>query len=227
MISSQSSARPSRGRGRVMTATAATAATAAHGGHQRVLRWVLGNPLRRLVHPPGRLLAPFVAPGMTVLEPGPGVGFFTIELARRVGPGGRVVAVDVRPEMLEEVRRRAARAGVLDRVDARLAQDDRLGIDDLAGTVDFVLAFAMVHEVPDAGRFFAEVAAGMRPGGTLLLAEPAGHVGAERFAAELRAAERVGLRVTTAGRASRASGSAGLTVLAKPGEAARAAVPNP
>jgi SAM-dependent methyltransferase len=116
---------------------------------------------------------------------------------------------------------------VLDRVDARLAHDDRLGIDDLAGTVDFVLAFAMVHEVPDAGRFFTEVAAGMRPGGTLLLAEPAGHVGAERFAAELRAAERVGLHVTRGGtriprvRLSRAA------VLAKPGEAARAAIPNP
>jgi SAM-dependent methyltransferase len=166
-----------------------------HGGHQRVLRWVLGNPLRRLIHPPGRLLAPFVAPGMTVLEPGPGVGFFTIELARRVGPGGRVVAVDVRPEMLEEVRRRAAEAGVLDPIDVRLAQDDHLGTDDLAGAVDFVLAFAMVHEVPDAGRFFAEVAAALRPRGTLLLAEPTGHVGAERFAVELRAAERAGLAV--------------------------------
>ena len=103
--------------------------------------------------------------------------------------------MDVRPEMLEEVRRRAARAGVLDRVDSRLAQDDRLGIDDLAGTVDFVLAFAMVHEVPDAGRLFAEVAAALRPGGTLLLAEPTGHVGAERFVAERRAAERAGLLV--------------------------------
>jgi SAM-dependent methyltransferase len=166
-----------------------------YGGHQRVLRWVLGNPLRRLVHPPGRLLAPFVAPGMTVLEPGPGVGFFTIELARRVGQGGRVVAVDVRPEMLDELRRRAARAGVLHRIDARLAQRDHLGIGDLTGTVDLAFAFAMVHELPDADRFFAEVAATLRPGGTLLLAEPAGHVGAERFAAELRAAERAGLLV--------------------------------
>ena len=171
-----------------------------HGGHQRVLRWVLGHPLRRLVHPPGRLLAPFVAPGMTVLEPGPGVGYFTIELARRVGPSGRVVAVDVRPEMLDAVRRRAARAGVLARLDARLAPRDRLGIEDLAGTVDLVFAFAMVHEVPDAERFFAEVAAALRPGGTLLLAEPTGHVGAERFAAELRAAERAGLLAARAGR---------------------------
>jgi SAM-dependent methyltransferase len=93
------------------------------------------------------------------------------------------------------VRRRAARADVLERVDARLAQPDRLGIDDLAGAVDFVFAFAMVHEVPDAERFFAEVAAALRPGGTLLLAEPTGHVGAERFGAERRAAERAGLLV--------------------------------
>jgi SAM-dependent methyltransferase len=155
MISTPAQREPEPGAGTRHDGRAGHGGHGGHGGHQRVLRWVLGNPLRRLVHPPGRILAPFVAPGMTVLEPGPGVGFFTIELARRVGPGGRVVAVDVRPEMLEEVRRRAARAGVLDRVEARLARDDRLGIDDLAGTVDFVLAFAMVHEVPDAGRFFA------------------------------------------------------------------------
>lgn len=164
-------------------------------GHQRWLRRILGSPMRRLVHPPGRILAPFVAPGMTVLEPGPGVGFFTVELARRVGPSGRVVAVDVRPEMLDELRRRAARADVLDRIDARLAPPDRLGLDDLAGTVDFAFACFMVHEVPDAGRFFTEVAAALRPGGTLLFAEPAGHVDAARFAAELRAAERAGLHV--------------------------------
>ena len=202
-----------------------------HGGHQRVLRWALGSPLRRLVHPPGRILAPFVAPGMTVLEPGPGVGFFTIELARRVGPTGRVVAVDLRPEMLDALRRRAAQAGVLDRIDARLAQPDRLGIDDLAGTVDFVFAFAMVHEVPDAERFFVEVAAALRPGGTLLLAEPAGHVGAARFAAELRAAGRAGLQ-TNRGDAHaphvRFSRATVLTKpVAKPAEPARASATAP
>jgi SAM-dependent methyltransferase len=131
-----------------------------------------------------------------------------------------VVAVDVRPELLDEVRRRAARADVLDRLDARLAPPDRLGIDDLAGAVDFAFAFAMVHEVPDAERFFAEVAAALRPGGTLLFAEPRGHVGAERFAGELRAAERAGLHEVREDRAEtrlprvRFSRAA---VLAKPG----------
>ena len=49
---------------------------------------------------------------MTVLEPGPGMGFFTLELARIVGPEGRVVAVDVQPKMVEGLQKRARRAGL-------------------------------------------------------------------------------------------------------------------
>ena len=188
------------------------------GGHPVCPWWlgyVLANPLRRLLHHPRRILAPFVAPGMTVLEPGPGVGHFTLELARLAGPAGRVVAVDVQPRMLQALRRRAARAQLLDRIDVRLARPDSLGVTDLAGRVDFVLAFAVVHEVPAAAHFFDEVAATLKPGGTLLLAEPAGHVGAQQFAATLRTAERAGLLVdggrTPRIRASRAA------ALVKPG----------
>src|SRR5262249_29855695 len=70
-------------------------------------------------------------PGHDGARAGPRRRLLTVELARRAGPGGRVVAVDVRPELLDEVRRRAARADVLDRLDVRLAPPDRLGIDDL------------------------------------------------------------------------------------------------
>ena len=92
---------------------------------KRVCPWWLGyflaSPLRRLVYDPASILAPYVRSGTTVLEPGPGMGFFTLELARRVGDSGRVVAVDVQPRMLAGLKRRAAKAGVLDRVDVRLA----------------------------------------------------------------------------------------------------------
>src|SRR5512138_823129 len=97
--------------------------------------WLLASPIRKLVQDPARILGPFVRDGMTVLEPGPGMGFFTLELARRVGPGGRVVAVDLQPEMLAGLRRRAARAGLEKQLDARLASATSLGIDDLAGKV--------------------------------------------------------------------------------------------
>lgn len=52
--------------------------------------YLLASPLRRLMLDPHAMLAPYVRPAMTVLEPGPGMGFFTLELARLVGPSGRV-----------------------------------------------------------------------------------------------------------------------------------------
>ena len=167
--------------------------------HARVCPWwigyILASPLRRLRNDPTKILAPYVRAGMKVVEPGTGMGFFTLELARLVGPQGRVVAVDIQEKMLAGLRRRAVRAGVLDRVDARLSRPDSLGLDDPAGTVDFVLAFAVVHEMPSPEWFFQQVSGPMKPGACLLLAEPNGHVKPAAFEAELTAAARVGLRV--------------------------------
>ncbi len=165
---------------------------------ERVCPWWIGyflvSPLRKLVQDPGAILGPFVREGMTVLEPGPGMGFFTLEAARRVGPRGRVVAVDLQPRMLAALRRRAARAGLADRVETREARPDTLGVADLAGKVDLVLALLVVHELPDPGRFFAEARAALAPGGKVLVVEPSGHVTAAAFEGSLAAAARAGLR---------------------------------
>jgi ubiquinone/menaquinone biosynthesis C-methylase UbiE len=164
-----------------------------------VCPWWLGyflvSPLRRLWQQPEKILAPFVGEGMLVLEPGCGMGFFTLDLARMVGPKGRVVALDLQERMLAGLKRRARKAGVLDRIEARLAQADRLGVTDLAGQVDVALALHVVHEVPDATGFFAEIAASLKPEGKLLFVEPRGHVSADAFAASLAVAEQVGFRV--------------------------------
>ncbi len=152
------------------------------------LGYILASPIRRWIQDPDEILRPYVREGMTVLEPGPGMGFFTLALARLVGVSGRVIAVDLQPKMIQGLKRRAAKAKLLDRVDARVPSVDTMGLEDLAGKVDFTLAFAMVHEFPDARRFFAEVARASKPGGLLLLAEPKGHVDDMRFEAELSAA---------------------------------------
>lgn len=165
---------------------------------ERVCPWWLGyllaSPIRRLVQDPYEILSPCVGEGMTVLEPGPGMGFFTLELARLVGPSGRVVALDVQPRMLEGLKRRAARAGMLERIAIRLAGSGSLGVADLAGKVDFALAFALVHELPDAARFFTEIGATLKPGATLLFAEPSGHVTAPQFETEVQLAVAAGLK---------------------------------
>jgi SAM-dependent methyltransferase len=156
------------------------------------LGYLLASPVRRLFYQPGKILAAHVRPGMTVLEPGPGMGFFTLELARLVGGAGRVIAVEIQPRMLDGLRRRAAKAGVLNRLDTRLGAPDTMGLADLGAAVDFTLAFAVVHEMPSPAGFFREVARVSKPGARLLFAEPTGHVTAPHYDAELHAAHDAG-----------------------------------
>jgi len=167
----------------------------------RVCPWWIGyllaSPIRKWIgQDPDAILSPYVRKGMAVLEPGPGMGFFTVPLGRLVGSSGRVIAVDMQPKMIEGLKRRAAKAHVLDRIDARVTSAETMGVGDLEGNVDFVLAFATVHEFPDAARFFAEAAQALKTEGTLLLAEPRGHVPDHAFDRELAAAAAVGLAPT-------------------------------
>ena len=155
--------------------------------------YLLASPIRRLVENPEELLRPYVWSGMTVLEPGPGMGFFTLPLAQMIGESGRVIAVDIQPRMLSALRRRASKAGLSQRIETRQALPETLGVADLAGAVDLVLAFAVVHEMPSAEGFFEQAATVLKPGGRVLLAEPAGHVKERRFAEELAAAQNYGL----------------------------------
>ncbi|WP_455382296.1 SAM-dependent methyltransferase [Salinispira pacifica] len=164
---------------------------------ERVCPWwvghLLASPVRRLYQNPELILGPWVKPGMTVLEPGSGMGYFTLPIARMVGAQGRVICVDLQQKMLEGLIRRAERAGLSERVEARLCRTASLGVEDLAGRIDFALAFAMVHEVPDRATLFAELASALRPGGRLLVAEPAGHVDEVAFAETLDIARHSGL----------------------------------
>jgi len=166
---------------------------AKHGVCPWWVGYLLASPVRRLWQDPVRVLTPYVRPGMTVLEPGPGMGFFTMEIARLAGPSGRAVAVDVQPRMIEALKRRAKKAGLLDRIDARVCNSESMGLADLDRSVDFVFACAMVHELPSPAAFFAECAKAMKPGATLLLAEPAGHVSEAEFAEQIKAAGDAGL----------------------------------
>jgi ubiquinone/menaquinone biosynthesis C-methylase UbiE len=79
-------------------------------------------PCRR-TQDPAAILALYIHEGMTVLEPGSGMGFFTLELARQVGTSGRVIAVDIQAKMLDRLKRRAAKVGVEGRIEARVAKE--------------------------------------------------------------------------------------------------------
>jgi ubiquinone/menaquinone biosynthesis C-methylase UbiE len=154
--------------------------------------FTINTPLRRLVHDPQKIVGPYVQPDMTVLDVGCGVGWFSIPMASMVGGRGKVLAVDLQPQMLDMLRRRAEKAGVADRIQLHQCEKDRLAIDL---DVDFALVFAMLHEVPDQARLLGEIHACLKPGGKLLLAEPPIHVTAKTFAKEVAVAQEVGFHL--------------------------------
>ncbi len=84
------------------------------------------------------------------------------------------------------------------RIDSRVCAKTSLGIDDLAGRIDFALAFAVVHEVPDKERFLTEIRSALKDKGRLLIAEPRGHVPKREFEKTTSAAVSAGFAVVGA-----------------------------
>jgi ubiquinone/menaquinone biosynthesis C-methylase UbiE len=163
----------------------------------------LASPIRALFQNPQKILAPRVTSGMRVLDVGPAMGFFTLPLARLVGPRGRVICVDIQERMLAVLMRRARRADLADRIEARVCDATSLRVADLALTIDFVLAFAVVHELGDAPRFFREIQSVLSPRGRVLFAEPRGHVSDQAFQESLAVAKQSGLHQTESLRIAR------------------------
>jgi ubiquinone/menaquinone biosynthesis C-methylase UbiE len=142
------------------------------------LGYALANPFRRIMHEPEKILAPFVRDGMTVLDLGSGMGFFSLAMAALVGAQGKVICVDLQQEMLDALRKRAERAGLSDRITLQ-----RATMDDIhaTGPADFALAFWMAHEVADIRKFLDQIFSLLKPSGSVLLVEPRIHVTEREF----------------------------------------------
>lgn len=153
------------------------------------------NPVRRLFHNPEAMLGPYLRHGGRAADIGCGIGFFTIGIARLVGEKGRVYAMDLQEKMLAGVERRARRAELSGRIETRRVGADNLGVNDLTGSLDLVLAFWMLHEVPDQVSFLGQVKELLKPGGFFYLAEPRMHVTAKAFEDSLALAGQLGFKI--------------------------------
>jgi ubiquinone/menaquinone biosynthesis C-methylase UbiE len=164
-------------------------------GKHRVCPWygayLFDNPLRKLAHDPERIFSPWVKPGMTALDVGCGMGYFSLGLARLVGPGGQVHALDIQPQMLRVLTKRARRAGLTDTITTHLIGDDGFNLEH---TAHFANAFWMVHEVPDQEEFFLTMARHLADGAYMLVAEPGGHVTQEELEKSVKIAAAAGLK---------------------------------
>ena len=165
--------------------------------------WVghlLASPLRKLLQNPKKILGPHVQEGMTALDIGCAMGFFSLPLAEMVGSQGKVICIDMQDRMITSLERRALKAGLSERMETRVCRQDSLGIDDILGNVDFALASAVLHEVPDPPALFRQVLDALKPAGKLLVAEPRGHVSASDFQAMISLAEQSGFTVVKVSR---------------------------
>jgi ubiquinone/menaquinone biosynthesis C-methylase UbiE len=155
--------------------------------------WLLASPVRRLMEKPEDLLSPLLTHGNRVLEVGPGMGFFTLPMAERVGAEGRIYCVDVQPQMLTGLERRLRRRHLAERVETRRCTATDLGVSDLNGTIELAVLIHVLHEVADPRRTLHDVAQVLRPNGRLLFIEPNGHVKPSLFQIELELARESGL----------------------------------
>ena len=157
--------------------------------------YLLSHPLRKMFQNPEDLLSPYVRPGMTVADVGCAMGFFTLPMARMVGADGRVICVDIQEGMLKSLKKRARKAGVEGVMDYRLCDENSFCLAKDNQGIDFILASAVGHEVPDVSRLFQEIFLALKPGGKLLFSEPAGHVSQGMFDREQAEAEACGFRL--------------------------------
>lgn len=160
-----------------------------------LMQYFFISPLRRLLEPPGKLVGPFVRPGMTVVEPGCGFGFVSLELARLVGEEGKVISVDLEPRAVERLEERARKAGLARRMEVRSCEPRDLGLEDYEGRVDLIAVIHTLHELEDLPGFLAQAAALLKPSGRLLVVEPKGHVKPASFQAEMECCKLAGFDV--------------------------------
>ena len=152
----------------------------------------LAGAWRKIIHDPDAILGDYIKNGMWILDAGCGMGYMSLAAARTAGEQGRVLLVDIQPEMLKGAMERMCKAGFEQRAVAVQCRQRSLCIDEYAGMIDFAYAFMMIHETDDKAQVLTDLYASLKPGGSLLIAEPYIHVSKQSFLSTLECAEKAG-----------------------------------
>ena len=144
-------------------------ATGGHPAFPHQMAFILELPLRKLIHSPSEIADRLqLTVRSEVLEVGPGPGFFSVEIARRV-PEGRLELFDLQPEMLLKARRKLERAGLSSVVGYTAGDARELKYPDASFDVAFLVS--VLGEVPEPRKCLAMLHRIIRPGGLLSITE--------------------------------------------------------
>jgi ubiquinone/menaquinone biosynthesis C-methylase UbiE len=149
----------------------------------------LDSRFRRWLQNPRKILKPYIKEGMTVLDLGCGPGFFTMDIAQMVGKSGKVIASDLQEGMLEKTKSKFHGTELEQRLTLHQCRENKIGFSQ---KVDFILAFYMVHEIPDKKAFFNELETIIKPNGQILIVEPRFHVSEKAFKETIGIAQSAG-----------------------------------
>ena len=165
-------------------------------GQKIVCPWWLcftfDNPLRKLLHNPEIILSPYLHESNRAIDIGCGMGYFTVPMAKLVGNSGQITAVDIQSKMLSVLDSRARKHNVSKIIKPYLANPESIGNHE---KVDFILAFWMVHEVPNQKVLLSEIHNLLKPNGLFLFVEPIIHVPKKLFLRTLQLAEEQGFTI--------------------------------
>ena len=154
--------------------------------------YLLASRFRNIFEDPAKILFPYIRSGMKILEIGPGMGFFSIPMAKITGPSGMVYCVDIQDKMLTNLKRKAVKKGVVNSIETIQASNESLNIGHLTAAIDFTLLAYVAHEIPDQYFLFSEVAKTMKKNTRVLFIEPKGHVNEEQWQRSLKTARECG-----------------------------------
>lgn len=153
----------------------------------------LDNFFRKILQDPKKIVGEYIAEGNTVIDLGCGPGYFSIDMAKMVGPSGKLFAVDLQKEMLEKTAIKAKKLFLEKRMIFHNCPQDKIGLsEDIKA--DFILAYYMVHETPDHLKFLTEVKTLLKKQGKFLLVEPWFHVSKKQFQQIAQDVEHIGFK---------------------------------